>query len=44
MQNPKTVFLKVDIDEQKELAQRYGIASVPTFMTIKNGEKKDTVK
>lgn len=44
-ENPKTVFLKIDIDEQKELAQRYSIASVPTFISFnKSGEKQPEVK
>ncbi|MBR4549557.1 MAG: thioredoxin [Oscillospiraceae bacterium] len=29
---------KVDVDEQPELAVRYGIASIPTLMVFKNGE------
>ncbi|KAK9893714.1 hypothetical protein P389DRAFT_107359 [Cystobasidium minutum MCA 4210] len=43
-ENPKTVFLKVDIDDQKELASRYSIASVPTFMAFKDGATTGTVK
>ena len=33
---------KVDVDEQPELAYRYGIASIPTLMVFKNGEKVKT--
>ena len=29
---------KVDVDEQPELAVRYGIASIPTLMVFKNGD------
>lgn len=29
---------KVDIDEQPELARRFGIMSIPTLVTIEDGE------
>ena len=29
---------KVDVDEQMELASRYGIMSIPTLMVFKDGE------
>ena len=29
---------KINIDEQIELAQRYGVTSIPTFISFKNGE------
>ena len=29
---------KVDVDEEPELAAKYGIASIPTLMVFKNGE------
>ena len=31
-------FVKVNIDEERELAQRYGIASIPTMILFKDGE------
>ena len=33
---------KVDVDEEPELAAKYGIASIPTLMVFKNGECTDT--
>ncbi|KDP44293.1 hypothetical protein JCGZ_22922 [Jatropha curcas] len=39
----KTVFLKVDIDEARDVAARWNISSVPTFFFIKNGEEIDKV-
>ena len=34
---------KVNIDEAGELAQKYGVQSIPTFLFFKNGEVKDTI-
>ena len=31
-------LVKVNIDEEQGLAQRYGIASIPTMVLVKNGE------
>ena len=31
-------LVKVNIDEEQGLAQRYGIASIPTMVLFKNGE------
>ena len=31
-------FVKVDIDENMELAARYGIMSIPLVLIFKNGE------
>ena len=30
--------VKVNIDEEQELAQRYGVASIPTMILFKQGE------
>ncbi|KAJ6295071.1 hypothetical protein OIU76_023048 [Salix suchowensis] len=40
---PKVVFLKVDIDEARDVAARWNISSVPTFFFIKNGNEIDKV-
>lgn len=29
---------KINIDEQMEIAQRYGVMTIPTFAVFKNGE------
>jgi thioredoxin len=31
-------LVKVNIDEERELAERYGIASIPTIILFKDGE------
>ncbi len=35
-------ILKVDVDEVRELAMKYDVASIPTLLLIKNGEVKAT--
>jgi thioredoxin 1 len=37
----KVVVGKVNVDEQPELAQRYGIMSIPTVFLIKGGQVVD---
>lgn len=34
---------KVNVDENMELAQRYGVMSIPTLVVIKNGKNVETV-
>ena len=41
--NGQAGFYKVDIDESLELANEYGIQSVPTMLVFKNGEGVDRV-
>ena len=36
-QHPELKIVKVDVDENRELALRYGIESIPTLLVIKNG-------
>ena len=33
---------KINVDEQPELAQRYGVVSIPTLMVVENGQMKLT--
>ena len=36
--NPDIFVGKVNVDEEPELAQRFGITSIPTLVALKNGE------
>ena len=38
-----TIVVKVNVDEDPELAQKYGIRGMPTMLFIKNGEVKSTL-
>ena len=37
-ERPELRVVKVNIDEEQELAQRYGIVSIPTIVLFKDGE------
>jgi thioredoxin 1 len=37
-ENPSVRVGKVDVDEVGELAQRFGIVSIPTLLVFKNGQ------
>ncbi len=39
----KAMVYKVDIDENKSLAQQYRVMSVPTMKIFKNGEAVETI-
>lgn len=39
----KVKVCKVDIDQEMDLATRYGIMSIPTVVLFKDGEKVDQV-
>ena len=39
-ENEHIVLANVNVDEEPELAIRYGIASIPTLLLFENGEKK----
>ncbi|MGL5694632.1 MAG: thioredoxin [Peptostreptococcaceae bacterium] len=39
--NDKAEFLKVDIDQSMELAQKFSITTVPTVVVFKNGKEMD---
>ena len=37
-EHPEYRLVKINIDEQPALAQRYGVQSIPTMIVFKNGE------
>ena len=39
----KAKILKLDLDENKAIAKRFGIRSIPAVMMFKNGELMDTL-
>ncbi|MSR67378.1 thioredoxin [Candidatus Peribacteria bacterium] len=38
----KIAFYKINVDENNEVAQKFSVMSIPTFILFKNGEAKDT--
>jgi thioredoxin 1 len=38
----KAEVYKVDVDTEQEVAQRFGVMSIPTVIVFKNGEPVDT--
>jgi len=39
----KANFGKVDVDSNQELAQRFGVMSIPTIILFKDGEQEDRI-
>ncbi|WP_368294411.1 thioredoxin [Dehalobacter sp. TBBPA1] len=39
----KVIIGKLNVDEQGEIAQKYGVMSIPTLLLIKNGEIVDKI-
>ncbi len=39
-QEGKLIVAKVNVDEEEELAEQFGVMSIPTMIVFKNGEKK----
>ena len=42
-QENKLVFAKVNVDEAPEIAEKYGIDTIPTLLIFKNGEVVGTI-
>ena len=42
-QEDKLVFAKVNVDEAPEIAEKYGIDTIPTLLFFKNGEVAGTI-
>ena len=40
----KFAFVKVNVDEQREVAAQYGVTAMPTFMLFKDGKKIEEIK
>ncbi|KAF2126505.1 thioredoxin-like protein [Dothidotthia symphoricarpi CBS 119687] len=40
----KIAFVKVNVDEQREIAAQQGVTAMPTFMVFKNGTKVDELE
>jgi thioredoxin 1 len=40
----KLAFVKVNVDEQRELAAQYGVTAMPTFLVFKDGQKIDEIR
>ena len=37
-ENPQYLVGKINVDEQQELAQKFGVASIPTLVVMKDGK------
>lgn len=37
-ENPQYLVAKINIDDSPELAEKFGIVSIPTLIVLKNGE------
>ena len=42
-ENPSYLVGKINVDEEPELAEEFGVSSIPTLVVMKNGEIKSQV-
>ncbi|KAF8598392.1 thioredoxin-like protein [Ceratobasidium sp. AG-I] len=42
--HPQVQFLKCDVDAVQEIAKKYSISAMPTFIYLKNGKQVDMVR
>jgi thioredoxin 1 len=40
----KFAFVKINVDEQREIVEQYGITAMPTFMLFRDGKKVEEVR
>ncbi|KAH8712114.1 thioredoxin-like protein [Phaeosphaeriaceae sp. PMI808] len=40
----KMQFVKVDVDSQQDIARKYGVSAMPTFLVLKSGSVVDTIR
>ncbi|MED6134431.1 hypothetical protein PIB30_037031 [Stylosanthes scabra] len=40
---PNSIFLKVDVDEMRDIAEEWGVEAMPTFIFFKDGKAVDKV-
>ncbi|MBE6558772.1 MAG: thioredoxin [Ruminococcaceae bacterium] len=41
-EHPEYKIVKIDVDEEPDLASRFGVMSIPTLLVFKNGELVST--
>jgi thioredoxin 1 len=39
----KVIFCKINVDENPEISEKYGIMSIPTLLFFKDGKQKDSI-
>lgn len=39
----KILFVKVNVDEETDIAQEFSVMSIPTLVLIENGDEKDRI-
>ncbi|MBS1722862.1 MAG: thioredoxin family protein [Armatimonadetes bacterium] len=42
-ETPDAKFVFVDVDDAPQMTEKFGIRGVPTYMSFRDGEQKDTI-